>query len=297
MSFNSRRAKAEERISNGGRGVGVETMKAVRIHTYGSPEVLKFENAARPEPASAEVLIKVHTAGVNPIDWKTRAGCLKDHRPYVFPLILGWDVSGTIEATGLDGTRLKNGDEVYARTDIARNGAYAQYIVARQVEVAQKPKSNDHIRAAAIPLAALTAWQTLFDAAGLSAGQKVLIHGAAGGVGSFAVQLAKWKGAHVTGTESARNQSFIQELGADETIDYTKTRFDDVVRDVDVVFDTVAGQTPCRSWQVLKKGGILVSVASPPSAEDPVRNGVRQAFVSMLPNASQLAEIAKLVDS
>jgi len=275
----------------------MKTMKAVRIHTYGGPEVLKFEDAPRPEPAPGEVLIKVNAAGVNPIDWKTRAGCLKDHRPYVFPLILGWDVSGIIEATGHDGTRFKKGDEVYARTDTARNGAYAQYIVAKQVEVAQKPKSIDHIRAAAIPLAAVTAWQALFDAAGLSAGQKVLIHGAAGGVGSFAVQLAKWKGTHVIGTASARNQAFIQELGADESIDYTKTRFDDVVRDVDVVFDTVAGETQTRSWKVLNKGGILVSIASPPSAEDAVKNGVRQAIVFMVPNASQLAEIAKLVDS
>ncbi len=275
----------------------MKTMKAVRIHTYGGPEVLKFEDAPRPEPAPGEVLIKVNAAGVNPVDCKIRAGYLKDHRPYVFPLILGWDVSGIIEANGLDGTRFKNGDEVYARSDIARNGAYAQYIVAKQVEVAQKPKLIDHIRAAAIPLAALTAWQALFDAAGLSAGQKVLIHGAAGGVGSFAVQLAKWKGTHVIGTASARNQAFVQELGADESIDYTKTRFDDVVRDVDVVFDTVAGETQTRSWKVLKKGGILVSIASPPSAEDAVKNGVRQAFVFMVPNGSQLAEIAKLVDS
>ena len=272
-------------------------MKAVRIHTYGGPEVLKFEDAPRPEPAPGEVLIKVNAAGVNPIDWKIRAGHLKDHRPYVFPLILGWDVSGIIEANGLGGTRFKNSDEVYARSDVARNGAYAEYIVAKQVQVAQKPKLIDHIHAASIPLAALTAWQALFDAAGLSAGQRVLIHGAAGGVGSFAVQLAKWKETHVIGTASARNQAFIQELGADESIDYTKTRFDDVVRDVDVVFDTVAGETQTRSWKVLKKGGILVSIASPPSAEDAGKNGVRQAFVFMVPNASQLAEIAKLVDS
>ena len=272
-------------------------MKAVRIHTYGGPEVLKFEDAPRPEPAPGEVLIKVNAAGVNPIDWKIRAGHLKDHRPYVFPLILGWDVSGIIEANGLGGTRFKNSDEVYARSDVARNGAYAEYIVAKQVQVAQKPKLIDHIHAASIPLAALTAWQALFDAAGLSAGQRVLIHGAAGGVGSFAVQLAKWKETHVIGTASARNQAFIQELGADESIDYTKSRFDDVLRDVDVVFDTVAGETQTRSWKVLKKGGILVSIASPPSAEDAGKNGVRQAFVFMVPNASQLAEIAKLVDS
>src|ERR1700675_2003988 len=219
----------------------MKKMKAVRIHTYGGPEVLKFEDAPRPEPAPGEVLIRVNAAGVNPIDWKIRSGYLKDHRPYVFPLILGWDVSGTIEANGLDGTRFKNGDEVYARSDIARNGAYAQYIVAKQVEVAQKPKVIDHIRAAAIPLAALTAWQALFDAGGLSAGQRVLIHAAAGGVGSFAVQLAKWKGAYVIGTASAHNHEFLRGLGADETVDYKAVRFEDEIHDVDMMLDAMAG--------------------------------------------------------
>jgi len=163
--------------------------------------------------------------------------------------------------------------------------------------VALKPRSVDHVHAAAIPLAALTAWQALFDVAGLTAGQKILIHAAAGGVGSFAVQLAKWKEAHVIGTASARNQSFLRELGVDEPIDYEKARFEDVVHDVDVVLDTIGGDTQQRSWKVLKKGGILVSIISEPSAEEAAKYGVRPGYVFVQPNAAELAEIAKLVDS
>lgn len=275
----------------------MENMKAVRIHNYGGPEVLRFEDAPRPQPGAGEVLVRIHAAAVNPVDWKVRAGRLKERIQYPLPLIPGWDFSGVVEATGPGVTRLKKGDEVYARPDIARNGAYAEYIVAKESEVALKPKSVDHVRAAAIPLAALTAWQALFDTAGLSAGQKVLIHGAAGGVGSFAVQLAKWKGAHVIGTASGRNQSFLRDLGVDEPIDYEKTRFEDVVHDVDVVLDTIGGDTQKRSWKVLKKGGILVSIVSPPSAEEAAKHGVRSGYVFVQPSASQLAEIAKLVDS
>jgi NADPH:quinone reductase-like Zn-dependent oxidoreductase len=275
----------------------MENMKAVRIHNYGGPEVLKFEDAPRPQPGPGELLVRIHAAAVNPVDWKVRAGYLKERIQYPLPLIPGWDFSGVIEATGPGVTRLKKGDEVYARPDIARNGAYAEYIVAKESEVALKPKSVDHVQAAAIPLAALTAWQALFDTSDLSTGQKVLIHGAAGGVGSFAVQLAKWKGAHVIGTASGRNQSFLRDLGVDEPIDYEKTRFEDVVHDVDVVLDTIGGDTQKRSWKVLKKGGILVSIVSPPSAEEAAKHGVRSGYVFVQPNASQLAEIAKLVDS
>jgi NADPH:quinone reductase-like Zn-dependent oxidoreductase len=275
----------------------MENMKAVRIHNYGGPEVLKFEDAPRPQPGNGEVLVRIHAAAVNPVDWKIRTGRYKDRLQYPLPFIPGWDFSGVVEATGPGVTRLKKGDEVYARPDIARNGAYAEYIVAKESEVALKPKSVDHVKAAAIPLAALTAWQALFDTAGLKSGQKVLIHGASGGVGSFAAQLAKWKGAHVIGTASGRNQSFLRELGVDEPIDYEKTRFEDVVHDVDVVLDTIGGDTQNRSWKVLKKGGILVSIVSPPSAEEAAKHGVRSGYVFVQPNATQLAEIAKLVDS
>lgn len=286
-----------ERCWNIAEDIPVESMKAVRIHEYGGPEVLRFEEVPIPQPAAGELLIRVHAAGVNPVDWKVREGYLKDLLPYSLPFIPGWDVSGTIEAAGSGVTRFQKGDEVYSRPDIARDGAYATYIVVRESEVALKPRSVDHVHAAAIPLAALTAWQALFDAAGLSAGQKVLIHAAAGGVGSFAVQLAKWKGAHVIGTASQRNQSMLRELGVDEPIDYQNTHFDDVVHDVNAVLDTVGGDTQHRSWRVLKKGGILVSILSPPSEEEAAKHGARTGYVFVQPNSAQLTEIAKLVDA
>ncbi|MBZ5695174.1 MAG: NADP-dependent oxidoreductase [Acidobacteriia bacterium] len=272
-------------------------MKAVRIHEYGAPEVLKYEDAPRPEPGPGEVLIRVHAAGVNPVDWKVRAGYAKDRLKYAMPFIPGWDVSGVVESTGSGATRLKKGDEVYSRPDISRDGSYAEYIVVKESEVALKPKSIDHVHAAAIPLAALTAWQALFDAGKLSAGQTVLIHGAAGGVGSFAVQFAKLKGARVIGTASKKNHEFLRSLGADETIDYNTTKFEDVVRDVDVVLDTITGETADRSWQVIKKGGIYVSILMPPSQEKAAAHGVRCAHTFVQPSVEQLNEIAKLVDS
>ena len=273
------------------------SMKAVAMHAYGGPEVLKYEDAARPDPATGEVLVRVHAAAVNPVDWKVRAGHLRGFLNYSLPLIPGWDLSGVVEATGASVTDWKQGDAVYARPDLRRNGAYAEYIAVRASELGHKPRSIDHVQASAIPLACLTAWQALFDAGGLKAGQRVLIHAAAGGVGTFAVQLAKWKGAHVVGTASERNHAFLRELGADEVIDYTKTNFEEVVRDVDVVLDTLAGQTRDRSWNVLKKDGILVSILGQPSPDDAAQHGVRAAGVFVEPNQAQLGEIAKLVDS
>ena len=186
---------------------------------------------------------------------------------------------------------------MFSRPDIARNGAYAEYIAVRESEVAFKPKSLDHLHAAAIPLAGLTAWKGIFDTGGLSAGQKILIHAASGGVGSFAVQLAKWKGAYVFGTASGNNLSFLKELGVDEPIDYKKTRFEDVVHDVDVVFDTIGGETQQRSFGVLKKGGILVSTVSPPSQEEAAKHGVRATHIFIQPDAAELTQIARLVDA
>ena len=272
-------------------------MKAIRVHEYGSPEVLRYEPAPRPEPAAGEVLVRVHAAGVNPVDWKIRAGLARTWLKYNLPMIPGWDFSGVIEAVGPDVNGWKPGDAVYARPDLSRDGAYAQYISVRGSEIGAKPKSLDHVQSAAIPLAALTAWQALFDAAGLSAGQKVLIHAAAGGVGHFAVQLAKWKGAFVAGTASARNHEFLKSLGVDQPIDYSRVRFEDVVRDFDVVLDTMAGDTRARSWGVLKKGGILVTILGQPSMEDAQAHGVRTVGFLVQPNPAQLAEIAKLVDS
>jgi NADPH:quinone reductase-like Zn-dependent oxidoreductase len=275
----------------------MKTMKAVCIYGYGGPDVLSYEDAPRPHPGAGEVLVRVHAAGINPVDWKIREGELKEQLHHLFPLILGWDVSGVVEALGTGLTRLKVGDEVFSRPDIARDGAYAEFIVMRESEVALKPKSIDHIHAAALPLSGLTVWQSLFDAGGLAAGQRVLIHAAAGGVGHLAVQLAKWKGAHVIGTASARNHDFLRQLGADQIIDYDTERFEEVVQPVDVVFDTLGGKIQERSWKVLKPGGILVSIVQPPSAEIAAAHGVRQAFVFTQPNAAQLAEIAQLADA
>jgi NADPH:quinone reductase-like Zn-dependent oxidoreductase len=275
-------------------------VKAVRIHNYGGPEVLKYEDAPRPQPGAGEVLIRVHATSVNPIDWKVRAGYMKDFIPHSFPLIPGWDVSGVIEEVGSNPAaagRFKKSDEVYSLPDHTRNGAYAEYIVVRESEVALKPNTLHHVRAAAVPLAALTAWQALFDTGKLQPEQRVLIHGAAGGVGHFAVQLAKWKGAHVIGTASAKNHEMLCALGADELIDYTTERFEDVARNIDVVLDTIGGETQERSWQVLKKGGILVSLVQPPSENKAKELGVRAALLGAQPNGAQLAEIAKIIDS
>lgn len=275
----------------------MSTMKAVRVHQYGGPEVLQYEDAPRPAPAAGELLIRVHATSVNPVDNAIRQGMFKERMKFKMPFIPGWDLSGVVESAGSGATRLKPGDEVYSRPDLSRDGAYAEYIVVRESEVALKPKSIDHTHAAAIPLTGLTAWQALFDAGKLAAGQTVLIHGAAGGVGHLAVQFAKVKGARVIGTASKRNHEFLRSLGADEVIDYTTTKFEDVVRNVDVVLDTITGDTQDRSWQIIKKGGIYVSILQPPNPEKAAAHGVRSAHVFVQPNVDELNEIARLVDS
>src|SRR6476469_8501707 len=277
-----------------------QTMKAIRIHNYGGPEVLKYEDAPRPQPQAGEVLVRVHAAGVNPIDWKVREGHMKDFWPHKFPLILGWDLSGVVEELGTGPAaagRFKIGDEVYSLPDPTRNGAYADYIVVREPELARKPNSLHHICAAAIPLAALTAWQSLFDTAQLQPGQRVLIHAGSGGVGHLAVQLAKWKGAYVFATASTKNQDLLRELGVDEPIDYTQQRFEDIARKIDIVLDTIGDETQERSWSVLKKGGVLVSLVQPPSEEKAKELGFRAAIIGVQPNGAQLAEIAKIIDA
>lgn len=272
----------------------MDTMKAVRIHEYGGPEVLKYEDVPRPKPGPGEVLIRVHAAGVNPIDWKVREGYIPS---FSLPLILGWDVSGVVEAAGSSATGFKAGDEVYTAADRSHIGSYAEYVAVPESQIALKPRSLDHIHAAAVPLAALTAWQALFDTANLSAGQTVLIHGAAGGVGHYAVQFAKWKGAKVIGTATGEGVDSARELGADEVIDYKQKRFEDEVQDVDVVLDVIGGETQQRSWRVMKKGGILVSTVGISSPEAAAEQGVRGEAIVRHPDAAQLARIAELIDA
>jgi NADPH:quinone reductase-like Zn-dependent oxidoreductase len=269
-----------------------ETMKAVRIHKFGGPEVLQFEDVPRPEPGTHQVLVRVHAAGVNPVDWKIREGKLGK---ILLPSIMGSDFSGEIEAIGPDVTEFRVGESVMGSV-ADESGSYAEFALAPVTHIIEKPKAIDHVRAAAMPVPSMTAWQALFDTANLAAGQKILIHAAAGGVGSFAVQLAKWKGAHVIGTASAENIALVRSFCADEIIDYRKTRFEDVVKDADVVFDTVGGETQERSWKVLKKGGILVSIVQPPSEETAKAHGVRGVFmVEDATRNAELTQIAKLV--
>ena len=278
----------------------IELMKAVRIHNFGGPEVLTYEEAPRPHPRAGEILIRVHAAGVNPFDWKVRAGYMKDFVHHTLPLIPGWDVSGVVEEIGpgpAASGQFKKGDQLYGKLDPARDGAYAEYVVARQTEIALKPESLYHVQAAAVPIIALTAWQSLFDAGRLQRRQRVLIHGGSGGVGHFAVQLARWKGAHVLATASTKHQAMLRELGVDEPIDYTKQEFDAAARDVDLVLDTVGGETQERSLRVLKRGGLLVSVAQPPNADEAKALGVRATFVWTQSSSDQLAKIGKLIDS
>jgi NADPH:quinone reductase-like Zn-dependent oxidoreductase len=270
-------------------------MKAVRFHEYGGPEVLKYEDAPKPEAGEGEVLIRVHATSVNPIDWKIRAGHLRGFREYLLPFILGWDVSGVIESVGPGVTQWKAGDEVFGRPDLARPGAYAEYIAVREGEIARKPAALDYVQAAAIPLAGLTAWQALFDVAELKPGQRVLIQAAAGGVGSLAVQFAKLQGLYVAGTASGRNQDFLKELGVDQPVNYETTRFEDVVQDMDAVIDALGGEIRTRSWKTLKKRGILVALlGGPPSEEGAKEVGVRQTVMWVKPNPAELTEIGDL---
>lgn len=272
-------------------------MKAVRIHQYGNADVLAYEDAPLPSILSNEVLVRVVAASVNPVDWKIREGYLKEMISYPLPLTLGWDVSGVVEGVGADVSRFKVGDAVFSRPDIKRNGTYAEFVAIREDEVAHKPKTISHIAAATIPLAGITAWEVLVTTAKLAAGQRVLIHAGSGGVGTLAIQLAKSRGAFVIATTSGRNLAFVKSLGADEVIDYGAQAFETAVKDVDVVFDTIGGKVQEASWSVLKRGGILVSIVSPPPQERALALGVRSAFVFIEPNAEILAQFADLVDA
>ena len=268
-------------------------MKAVLINEYGGNDVIQLTDVERPEPQAGEVLIKVQAAGVNPVDWKIRGGA-GARLGLELPIMLGGEIAGTVEKVGAEVSDFSAGDAVYG---IIKVGGFAEYAVAQKGDVAPKPQSLDFEHAAAIPLGGLTAWQAIFGLAGLESGQRILITGASGGVGSLAVQFAKAKGAYVIGTASGRNEAFVKALGADEFIDYTTQTFEEVVRSVDVVFDTVGGDTFERSFQTLKKGGFLVTSVAFPSEEKAQEFGVRAARVFCKPNAGELAEISELVET
>ena len=272
------------------------TMKAIALHQYGGPEVLKYEDVPRPEPKEDQILVRVIAAGVNPVDGMIRSGMFAKYEKTVFPIILGADIAGVVEKAGSKITKFKASDPVFAYVSLKNGGGYAEYAVTTEVEAAAKPKSLSYVEAAAVPVVALTAWQALIETAKLSAGQTVLIHGGSGGVGTFAIQIAKARGAKVIATASTANQDLLKQLGADVAIDYTKQKFEDVATDVDVVLDSVGKDTLARSYGVVKKGGFIVSIVGRPDPAELEKHGIRGASISVEPNSSELAEIGRLID-
>jgi NADPH:quinone reductase-like Zn-dependent oxidoreductase len=272
------------------------SMKAIRIATFGGPEVVSEQTIAAPRPGASDLLVKNEAAGVNPVDAKIRAGKYPPVGPDKLPYILGRDVSGEVVECGPSVKRFANGDAVFAMPGIERGG-YAEYVVVRESEAAARPRSLGSVAAGATPLAALTAWQGLFRYGAVEAGQRILIHGGSGGVGHFAVQFAKAKGAFVATTVSGRHVGFARDLGADQVIDYEKQNFEDEVENVDMVFDLIAGETQDRSWSVIKRGGVLVSTLAQPSQQEAARRGVRGIRYTAAESGADLGLIAELIDA
>lgn len=281
-------------------------MKSIRIEEFGGPEVMKLVEVERPVPSADEILVKVYASGVNPADWVIRNGGNDFLRPILtLPLILGWDAAGTVEEMGSDVTGFKKGDAVYGVPNFPGDGSYAEYCVAKAGQFALKPESLNFIEAAGVPLAALTAWTGIFELGKIQAGQRILITGASGGVGSFAVQFAKTKGAHVTGVASTQNLDYLKSLGADEVIDYKTQQFDELVHDVDVVFDAAPhrdNSERLKAVKVLKEGGILVSTNVDYPFDDEVtaafeKKNLKGEQVVVQMRQDWLREIAQLIDS
>jgi NADPH:quinone reductase-like Zn-dependent oxidoreductase len=255
-------------------------MRALAIRRYQTP--LEMMELPRPSPGPHDLLVRVRAASVNPVDFKIRDGLVKVLTPYSFPLILGNDLAGDVEAIGPAVTRFKAGDAIYSRLDTGRIGAFADYALVSQSAAAKKPARLDYVRAASLPLVGLTAWQALIDVARLRAGQKVLIHAGSGGVGTFAIQLAKHLGAQVATTASAKNHALVKSLGADVAVDYKTTRFEEVTRDQDVVFDTQGGDTLLRSFGAIKPGGVVVTIGGRPDGKFARAWGLSLPFVWIL---------------
>ena len=272
-------------------------MRAVVIDRYGGAEELRLRDMPMPEVGETDLLVEIFAASVNPVDWKIREGYLKEAIQYRFPLILGWDAAGVVSAVGSRVRQFRVGDEVFSRTDIKRNGTYAEFVAVDEQYVARKPTNLSFEEAASIPLVGLTAWEALVDMATVTEGNKVLIHAGSGGVGSFAVQLAKSRGAFVATTCSTLHMSFVRSLGADQIIDYTRTDFTEEVQNFDVVFDTVGADTCRASYAVLKPQGVLVSILEQPDEELMEKTGVRGMYLFMQPDGQKLSQIAELLSS
>ena len=270
-------------------------MRAIVARAYGGPEVLKLETIPRPEPKEHEMLVRVIASGVNPADPLIVSGRFAKEFGTQLPLTPGYDVAGVVEKTGGAVTKFRAGDRVYGYALFG--GGWAEYALLAEGEAATVPKTLSFVEAAAVPLGALTAWQALVDAAQLTAGQTVLIHGGSGGVGSFGVQLARARGARVIATASTRNQDLLKQLGVDVPIDYTTTKFEEVAKDVDVVLDTVGGETLKRTYAVMKRGGIICTLRHRPDPAELDSRGIRGAPIAVRPDAEDLGEISKLIEA
>src|ERR671919_1143730 len=277
-------------------------MKSAQISKYGSSEVIEInQNTSEPTVSSGKVLVIIKAAGVNPVDWKIREGGMQQIISLQFPSILGIDFSGVIKQIGEDlyPSDFKQGDEVYGQAGVISggSGAFAEMALVNTESIANKPKSLSHAEAAALPLVGVSAWKALMENIELSKDQKILIHGGAGGIGSIAIQLAKHLGAHVATTVSTNDKQFVQQLGADQIIDYKKENYEDVIHDYDAVFDTVGGETYKRSFKVFKKGGgIIVSTLEQPNSELMSKYGIKALFLFSQVNRQRLIKLAQWVD-
>ena len=272
-------------------------MKAIVIDKYGDKEVLEEREIAQPVIQDDQVLLEIHATSINPIDWKVRAGYLKEMLPFEFPITLGWDAAGIIVEKGKNVSNFEVGDRVFARPATTRQGTYAEYVAVEENLLAQMPASMSFDEAAAIPLVGLTAWQCLVDFSGIKQGDKVLIHAGAGGVGNFAIQIAKSFGAYVATTASGKNEEFVKSLGADQVIDYKKEDFSEMLHDFDIVLDSMGGEIQTKSYKVLKPHGKLVSVAQPPIEEETEKYQVDAGFVWLEPKGEQLQQLADMYES
>ena len=270
------------------------TMKAVVVNGYGGPEVLKYQDARRPEPKDDEILVRVMAAAVNPVDSYVRQGRFGKGN---LPMIIGSDIAGVVEKTGATAKKFKPGDAIYCYLSVMRGGGYAEFAIARESETALKPKNIDFVTAAAVPLAGTTAWQALIDSGKIEKGQTVLIHGGSGGVGSFAIAIAKARGTKVIATASTAHQPTLKQLGVDQAIDYTTTKFEDVVKDVDLVLNCVRADALARSYGVVKKGGAIVSITDEPDQAECAKRGITCSRMGANPDAKVLEELTKLIEA
>ncbi|HME88030.1 MAG TPA: NADP-dependent oxidoreductase [Chthoniobacterales bacterium] len=272
-------------------------MKAIVVNEFGGPDVLKYQDEPKPEPKDDEILVRVMAAAVNPVDAYVRQGMFAKRGLGDRPAIIGSDIAGVVEKTGAAARKFKPGDAVYSYLSVVRGGAYAEFALAKESETALKPRNINFEEAAAVPLAATTAWQALIDTAKIDKGQTVLIHGGSGGVGSFAVQIAKARGAKVFSTASTAHQNTLKQLGVDQAIDYTTTKFEDVVRDVDVVLNCVRADALGRSYGVVRKGGIIVSITGEPDQTECAKHSIRCSGLGANPDAKVLEELTKLIEA